>query len=259
MEKKNFFDFKSDNEFNLDAEYSTLFGSNEFKPTNPNEEKLKDAENIIKELGSKYVEGLSLQKYEDVFLNLSAFLIKFRTDSEIVKNMTREDRDKLFGYGKELFTAYQNQYSEIQFNFELSRKEWNYIDHTLTKKISYNGQELFNYWELYMKFIEPTRDIESKLPKQLEGFIPVCSIQSLILMSHLLMKHEEKASTDSFHYFRTVLTEIAKMTKLFNAYGVMLERATNHFNNWVNSLNAMDGFNNDDRIDESEIHGELQQ
>ena len=258
MEKKNFFDFKSDNNFDLDAEYSTLFGSNEFKPSNPNEDKLKDAENIIQEYGPKYVEGLSLQKYEEVFLNLSAFLIKFRTDSEEVKNMTREDRDKLFGYGKELFTTYQNQYSEIQFNFELSLKEWNYIDHTLTKKISYNGQELFNYWELYMKFIEPTREIANKLPKQLEAFIPVCSIQSLILMSHLLMKHEEKASTDSFHYFRTVLTEIAKMTKLFNAYGVMLERATNRFNNWVNSLNAMDGFNNDDRTEESEIQGELQ-
>jgi hypothetical protein len=66
------------------------------------------------------------------------------------------------------------------------------------------------------------------------------------------MKHEEKGSTDSFHYFRTVLTEIAKMTKLFNAYGVILERTTNLFNNWVNALNAMDGYNNDDRSTENE-------
>lgn len=62
------------------------------------------------------------------------------------------------------------------------------------------------------------------------------------------MKHEEKASTDSFHYFRTILTEIAKMTKLFNAYGVMLERVTNRFNHWVNALNTMDGYNNDERV-----------
>jgi len=42
------------------------------------------------------------------------------------------------------------------------------------------------------------------------------------------------------------------MTKLFNAYGVMLERSTNKFNNWVNALNAMDGYNNDDRLNEGE-------
>ena len=39
-------------------------------------------------------------------------------------------------------------------------------------------------------------------------------------------------------------------TKLFNAYGVILERVTNQFQNWVNSLNAMDGYNSDDRIKE---------
>jgi len=252
MEEKKFFDFTTNNEFNLNEEYSTLFKDEQFKRSNPNEEKLRDAENIISELGAKYVEGLSLQKYENIFVNLTEFLKKFRIDSEEVTNLTKADRDKVFGYGKELFASYQEQYSNLYFNFELSIKEWNYIEHTLTKKLSYNGQELFNYWELYMKFIGPTKEIADKLPKQLETFAPVCSIQSLILLSHLLMKHEEKASTDSFHYFRTVLTEIAKMTRLFNAYGVMLERTTNHFNNWVNALNAMDGYNNDERIDDGE-------
>ena len=251
MEEKKFFDFKSDEQFNLNEEYSSLFGESEFKPTNQNEEKLKDAEKIIAEFGGKYIEGLSLQKYEDIFSNLNEFLVKFRTDSDVIKGMNKSDRDKLFGYGKELFQSYQTQYSNLYFNFELSIKEWNYVDHTLTKKMSYNGQELFNYWELYAKFIEPTRELASRLPKQIESFIPICSIQSLILLSHLLMKWEEKGSTDSFHYFRTVLTEVAKMTRLFNAYGVMLERVTNRFNNWVNSLNMMDGYNNDDRIDES--------
>lgn len=252
MENKKFFDFRggNDKEFNLNEEYVNLFGNEKFIPTNPNETKLKDAEKIIEELGSKYVEGLSLQQYENTFVNLTEFLSRFRTDLEEVQNMTKSDRDKLYGYGKELFKTYENQYSNLMFNFELSKKEWNFIEHTLTKKLLYNGQELFNYWELYMRFIEPTREIAEKLPKTIESFAPVCSVQSLILLSHLLMKHEEKASTDSFHYFRTVLTEIAKMTKLFNAYGVMLERVTNRFNHWINALNAMDGYNNDERTDD---------
>jgi len=252
MEEKIFFNFNGDKQFNLEEEYFALFGTNEFKPSNPGEANLKDAESIIEELGAKYMESISLQRYEQSFINLNEFLKQFRTESDEVKNMAQADRDKLFGYGKELFTYYQNSYGQLYFNFELSIKEWSFIDHTLTRKLSYNGQELFNYWELFIKFIDPTREIVKQLPKQIESFVPNCSIQSLVLLSHLLMTNEEKASTDSFHYFRTVLTEVAKMTKLFNAYGVILERIKNRFNHWVNALNAMDGLNNDYRSNDAE-------
>ena len=240
MEEKKFFNFKSGEEFNLNEEYTKMFGENEFNPNKANDDKLKDAESIIDELGIKYVEGLSLQKYEEGFINLTGFLNLFRTESDEVKNMTSSDRDKLFGYGTALFGSYQDLYKQLCFNFEISVKEWKYVEHTLTKKISYNGQELFNYWELYTKFIEPTKEMVDQLPKQVDSFTPICSIQSLILLSHLLMKHEEKGSTDSFHHFRNVLTEIAKMTRLFNAYGVVLERTTNDFTNWMNTIIAMD-------------------
>ena len=253
MEEKKFFDFKSNEAFNLDAEYTTLFGDDKFTPSNPTDDKLKDAESIILELGARYMEGLSLQKYEEIFLNLNGFLIKFGIETDEVKNMTKTDRDKLFGYGKALFSAYQNQYSDLYFNFELSVKEWNYIENVLTKKMLYNGQELFNYWELYSKFIEPTKNMVAQLPKQIPSFVPICSIQNLILLSHLLMKHEEKGSTEQFHNFRTVLTEIAKMTRLFNAYGVMLERETSMFNNWVNALNAMDEYNDYYAVDDTKV------
>jgi hypothetical protein len=249
MEEKKFFNFKSNEEFDLNKEYFNLFEKEEFDPINPDEKKLKDAEEIIREVGAKYLESTSLQEYENIFINLNEFLIRFRTDSKEVKEMTKDDRDKLWAYGKELFTAYQDKYRYLNFNFELSIKEWNYVDHTLTKKLSYNGTELFNYWELYTHFIEPTRTMVNNLPKEIESFIPTCSIQDLVLLSHLLMKHEEKASTESFHHFRNVLTEVAQMTKLFNAYGVILERIGNRYTNWVNSINAMDNYNNDNRVD----------
>lgn len=252
MEEKKFFNFKSNEEFDLNKEYFNLFEKEEFDPINPDEKKLKDAEQIIQEIGAKYLESTSIQEYESIFINLSEFLVRFRTDSKEVKEMTKDDRDKLWAYGKELFTTYQDKYRNLRFNFELSVKEWNYVDHTLTKKLPYNGTELFNYWELYIHFIEPTRNIVDNLSKQkIESFIPTCSIQDLVLLSHLLMKHEEKASTESFHHFRNVLTEIAQMTKLFNAYGVILERVGNRYTNWVNSLNAMDNYNNDNRVDDT--------
>lgn len=250
MEQKNFFNFKSDETFNLNDEYTNLFGEGGDQKPDPNQSKLKDAENIISDFGAKYAESISLQKYEYLFTNLDSFLNKFRTDSEEVKNMTKDERDKLFGYGRELFSAYQNQYNVLHFNFEVSMKEWNFIESVLTKKLSYNGNELFNYWKLYVDFIEPTKNSVKQLAKSTESFMPVCSIQSLVLLSHLLMKHEEKGSTEQFYHYKNVLNEIALMTKLFNAYGVVLERITNMFNNWVDALNAIDGYNNIDTLNE---------
>jgi hypothetical protein len=248
MEEKKFFDFKSGEEFNLNEEYSKFFGEGDTKFENPAESKLRDAEKVIGEIGAKYIESFSLQKYERSFLNLSEFLSKFRTDSVEVKNMTKDDRDKLWAYGKELYTYYQDRYNNLDFNFEVSVKEWNFIDHTLSRKLSYNGQEVFNYWELYIKFIEPTRVIASSVIKQkIESFTPICSLQSLVLLGHFLMTNEEKANSESFYLFRNVLAEIGQMNKLFNAYSVILERVSNSFNNWVNALNAMDGYNNDNR------------
>lgn len=252
MEEKKFFDFNSGENFDINKEYKEMFDTNEFIHTNPNDDKLKDAEKVIVELGGKYVEVLSLKEYEAAYVNVTNFLSKFRTDSDEIKNVEKSDRDKFFGYAKELFRDYQDKYSGLYFNFELTKEEWHYIEHTLTKKISYNGQELFNYYELYKSFLQPTGEMVKSLPSGLESFIPKISIQNLVLLSHLLMAHEEKGSTKSFHHFRTVLTETAQMTKLFNAYGVMLERSTNQFNNWINALNAIDGFNNDNRVENSE-------
>lgn len=248
MEEKNFFDFRTEDDFDLNSEYTKVFGTENFIPKNPGESKLEDAEKIINELGGRYIEGLSLKKYEVMYINLLKFLDKFKTESEAVTSMSKADRDKLFGYGKEMFQEFQGRYGKLDFNFELSIDEWHYIYNTLTRKMSYDGKEIFNYWELYKKFLEPTNEMAKQLPTDLESFIPICSIESLILLSHLLMKWEEKGSTKSFYHFQKVLTEIAQMTKLFNAYGVVVERITNRFNHWVDALNAMDGYNNDERV-----------
>ncbi len=83
---------------------------------------------LFKNLELNILKDCSLEKYEKSYINITEFLSRFRTDSEEVKNMTKSDRDKLFGYGKELFADFQNKYSNLYFNFELSRKEWKYIE-----------------------------------------------------------------------------------------------------------------------------------
>lgn len=245
-----FFDFNSENEFNLDEEYSKIINTEVV--STPSERKNKDAENIINELGKKYVEGSSLDKYETLYKNLEIFLKKYQTDSEIVASMTKEDRDKLFGYGITMFKEYEQTYQNLALNFELSKEEWHFIDNVLSKKMKYNGQEVFNYWQLKVDFLDMLERQYKDLPKDIPGLVVTTSVRNMILMSHLLMKHEESAGGNkSFHHFRNILFEIAQMTKLFNAYGVMSERLSNKFNQWINALNAIDGYNDEEtRINE---------
>jgi len=237
-----FFDFNSDNEFNLNEEYSKV----DTKVVTPSERKANDAEQIIFELGKKYVEGLSLDKYEMLYSNLEIFLKKYQTDSDNVTQMTKGDRDKLFGYAITMFKEYEHTYQNLALNFELSKEEWHFIDNALSKKMKYNGQEIFNYWQLKIDFLDMLENQFKQLPKEVPGIVVTTSVRNMILMSHLLMKHEENGSTRSFYHFKDILFEIAQMTKLFNAYGVMSERLSNKFNQWINALNAIDGYNNEE-------------
>ena len=243
-----FFDFNSDDEFNLNEEYSKV---NTNSIVTPSESKITDAEKIIFDLGKKYVEGASLDSYEMLYSNLEIFLKKYQTDSDVVVNMTKEDRDKLFGYGITMFKNYEQIYQNLIFNFELSKEEWHFVDNALSKKMKYNGQEIFNYWQLKIDFLDMVENQFKQLPKEVPSIVVTTSVGNMILMSHLLMKHEENGSTRSFYHFKDILLEIAQMTKLFNAYGVMSERLSNKFNQWVNALNAIDGYNNEEtRINE---------
>jgi hypothetical protein len=238
-----FFDFNSENEFDLKNEYSKL-GTPNLKT--PVDRKVTDAEAIILELGSKYVEGASLDTYEKLFANIETFLRTYRTDSDIVNNMVTDDRDKLFGYGVNMFKMYENLYQNLIFNFEISKDEWHFIDNVLNKKLKYNGQELFNYWQLRGEFLDPVGKQFKSLPKEIPSLVVTTSVRNMVLLSHLLMKHEETGGNKSFYHFKDVLLEIAQMTKLFNAYGVMSERISNKVSQWINTLNALDGYNDEE-------------
>jgi len=239
-----FFDFNSENEFNLDEEYSKL--NTKKAVETPTGKKNKDAENIILELGQKYIEGASLDKYESLYSNLDVFLNKYQTDSENVTSLDKDDRDKLFGYGITMFKEYEQTYQNLILNFEMSREEWHFIDNVLSKKMKYNGQEIFNYWQLKIDFLDMLEEQFKSLHKDVPGIVVTTSVRNMILMSHLLMSHQESAGGNkSFHHFRVILFEIAQMTKLFNAYGVMSERLSNKFSEWINALNAIDGYNNE--------------
>jgi len=237
-----FHDFNSEEEFNLQEEYSNLIIN---KLDTPDEKKIKDAEQIIDELGKKYVEGVSLDKYENLFSSLNAFLNKYRTDSDEVISMSRNERDQLFGYSISMYKEYERIYQSLVFNFELSQEEWHFIENVLNKKLKYNGQELFNYWQLRVDFLDPTSEQFKELPKEIPGIVVSTSVKNMILLSHLLMMHEENGNTKSFYYFKDILFEIASMTKLFNAYGVMSERLSKMFNEWINALNAIDNYNDE--------------
>lgn len=241
-----FFDFKSEGQFNLHEEYSKL---EEAKIETPNERKIKDAQHVIKELGVKYVEGSSLDEFEKNFENLETFLSRFRTDSPEVENMSTQERTKLFGYAITMQKQFENIYQNLRFNFEMTRDEWHFVFNVLTNRLKYNGNEVFNFWQLKIDFLDSVDGQFKSLPKEIDSVILTTAVRNLILLSHLLMKYEESAGNKSFYHFKNILFEIAQMTKLFNAYGVMAERLGNKMTQWINVLGDMDNLSDDARIE----------
>lgn len=241
-----FFNFNSDAQFDLHQEYSKL---EETKIETANERKIKDAEVIIKELGSKYIEGASLDEFEKNFLNIETFLSKYRTDAPEVEQMTTGERTKLFGYAISMQKQFENIYQNLKFNFEISKEEWHFIFNVLNNKLRYNGNEVFNFWQLKVDFLDSTENQIKNLPKEIDSIVVTTAVRNLVLLSHLLMKHEETAGNKSFYHFKNILLEIAQMTKLFNAYGVMSERLGNKMTQWINVLNDMDNMQDDNRIE----------
>ena len=251
--KKEFFDFTANQEFNLDEEYKKLFNTEELIKVNPANKELADAEDIIKKEGPNYVEATTLANFENKLQNATEFFKKYGVETDTVKTMTRSDRDKLFGYGKELYNSLKEAYETIEFNFEMTPKEFAFLEHTMTKKLTYNGNEIFTYWELYSNWIEPTIRAAKQLPKDLPSFVPSIPVRQLVLLQHLIFKHEEKGSEQSFYSFRKIVFELAKMTKIFNAYGVLVVRVENRFKHWIDALGAMDGLNSDRDIDQDDL------
>ena len=141
-------DFKSNDNFDYNEYYNLIEKIAKKNSTLKNEE----AENLVKEFAEKIIDKDYVDALNNKKESILDFIRKYDPNSDIIKNMSEHDVDKVYAISNYLVNSYIKYLNEMLFNFEFSNAELKFVNNTLTKSIEYNGDEVFNYVELYDNF-----------------------------------------------------------------------------------------------------------
>jgi len=228
------FNFNSDEGFDVQGYYGAL---EQIAKKNENL-KNEEAEAIVEEqaktmIDPSFVEELNLKRkvVED-------FIRKYDPNTKEVQDLELLDVDKLYAVSNYLLNSYIQHVNEARFIFSLTKAEYKFLNKTLLHEIGYNGDEVFNFAELYKNFWEGVQQkVEEN--KSLESYTFTVNIKMLLILHHLIKEHKVKGITNDFQQFQTVLFKIAGVNKLFNAYSIIIERIKSDRELWGNSLDEV--------------------
>jgi hypothetical protein len=242
LEELENYDFSSDKEFKLDEYYEMVHMLD--KSLNPPEEKKDalralEAENVIKNDSEKYIGKEATDHYEKQRLNLVAFLHKYEVNSELVKNMSEDDKNKIFDIGGFLFNDYQKIHNNLDFIFPVTFEEHRFIQDVIFKKLEYDRDGVFqareltkNYLKNYTKFVKDSPEI-SDMNTRLD-------INSMMILYHHLTRYKIKGYQTEAGLFVSLITKLEERLMLYNAYKIITERLSQQFQVWGGALTIDD-------------------
>ena len=227
-------DFSSNDEINLEESYemiSIIERENKLA-------KSQEAENIIDEIASQYIDDETSKNLDKAFNNVKAFIKKYNIEIDNVKNLDDNEKDKLFAVGSFLNKNVGHLLNELKFSIVLTRDEYKFIATAIERKLEYDGNEVFNIIELNEKYLKEWKEIDKSLAKQIPTMIVNIDIKNVVMLYHFLGKHTVKGLDKEFYTFASVLNKIADTNKLYNAYNVLKERINIDFNIWVGAMDT---------------------
>ena len=229
-------DFSSEEELNLDESYEML----NIIERESKQSKALESENIIKELGDIYLEEDYRQMLDKTIENVKSFIKKYNIEKEDYKDMCDSEKNKLYAIGSFLMKNVSTAINDLLFSITLEREEYKFIHTTLKRKLTYDGNEVFNIIELNEKFLKEWELIDKSLPKEVPSFIANIDIKNVVMLYHFLGKHTVKGMDKEFYTFASVLKKIADTNKLFNAYNVIQERLSTDFRIWIGAMDPQE-------------------
>jgi len=225
--------FEEQGEFNVSEYYSALV-----KIAKKNENfKNEEAESVVEQakeiIVDTYIDELNAKRK-----TVEDYIRKFNPNSKDVQDMELQDVDKVYAISNYLLNAYIQFINEMEFVFTLSKLEAKWLNKVLTKELAYNGDEIFNFAEMYNNFWKNVQDKmeEDKNADQYTFHVP---IKTLLILHHLIKEHKVTGRTHDFTHFQSILFQIAKINKLFNAYNIIIERIKSDREIWGNSIDEV--------------------
>ena len=227
-------DFKNVENFDYNEYYGIIEKIAKKNSTLKNEE----AENLVKEFAEKIIDKDYVDALNNKKESILDFIRKYDPNSDIIKNMSEHDVDKVYAISNYLVNSYIKYPNEMLFNFEFSNAELKFVNNTLTKSIEYNGDEVFNYVELYDNFWKNVKETYDK-DKTKSTYVFKVDIKMILILHHLIKNYKVRGTTDEFKHFRNVLYRIAQTNKLFNAYNIIVERIKDDCKVWGAALDEV--------------------
>lgn len=225
-------DFSGDAEFDINESYEMI---SLLERENKSAKNL-EAENVITELSDIYIGSEYKQKLDKSFENVNSFFKKYNIEKDEVKNMSEDEKTKIFAVASFLSKNVSVLLNDLLFDLKLTREEYKFIYTAIERKLSYDGNEVFNIIDLNEKYLKQWKQVDNSLPKNVDTMVVSIDIKNVVMLYHFLGKHTVKGLDREFYVFASVLQKIANTNKLYNAYNVIKERLNIDFNIWAGAL-----------------------
>lgn len=255
------FQFKEDELFDMQKYSSIIKG---LKSVNKDELKLLEAENIIRDLGPKYLNAEYNESLIKTKESLENFIYKFRKDgNEMAKiEMTEvpdKGKDEVYEIANFLFNNFIGKLNNMEYTMELSQDEFKFLNTTLRQKIHYDSNEAINIVTLIPK-LDGWQEYYKKLTKNTAPtFMINVNIKEVVMIYHFISKYQVKGIGEELHNLVTFITKIGETNKIFNAYNIIKDRLGNSFKDWTTSItvegtgiNPTSQFNNFNTVQDEE-------
>lgn len=228
-------DFKSsDKEFNVQEYYTALE-----KIAKRNENlKNEEAETIVDEQAKEMIDNRFIDELKSKRKTVEDFIRKFDPNLESTKELEIKDVDKIYAISNYLLNSYIQYVNEMKFVFSLTKQEYKFLNKVLMGEIEYNGDEVFNFAELYKNFWQGVQE-KAEEDKSAEGYTFTVEIKMLLILHHLIKGHTVKGRTNDFTFFQSILFKIARINKLFNAYNIIIDRIKSDRELWGSALDEI--------------------
>ena len=229
------FDFNSDQQFDIEKNYELVenLKKEDDDEAMKNLVKLREAKNIIEKTAKEFLDPEFVDKYNKEEENLHNLIKKFDANKDEVRNMTEEQKDKIYDIAQYLFNVYQKRLNDITFHFPLTNDERKFVFNVFRNKLEYDQNEVFQLNDIKANYLD--KDFEKKEDGSYDTLI---NVNDLIIFYHLISKHKVKGITQEHYDYLQVLTKIGERIKLFNAYNVVVQRLSEDFQLWGGTLSV---------------------
>jgi len=232
LEKLVSLEFNEEDEVNID-EYAEVINIME---RDASMLKNEEAEVIIKNSSEKFLKIEYLEKLEKSYASILNFYKKYDPNSDLIKDMKEDEKNKIYSVGNFLNKNYSELIDNMDFTITLLKSEYVFLSTAIERKITYDGNEVFNIIDLNERYLKSWKENFKKITKDVDTFDIDIDIKNIVMLYHFLQKHTVKGLSSEFYNFASVLQKIAETNKVYNAFNIKKDRANTNFLAWTSAI-----------------------